>query len=129
MLLGEPVDSLMKDRDSPPLSDRTRASSGAETRCCPARSRFEVGWAGLFTTQLGDILRKTQIGEAGGEPRAERSPSAAFVSDRVAENLANFLFSAVAMAACAELKLGFDVVFEVSDQELSHDIMISLCWA
>lgn len=72
-------------------------------------------------------MRKTQTGEAGGEPRAERCPSAAFVSDRVAENLADFLFSAKTMTSCAVLKLGLHVVFEASNQELSHDIMISPC--
>jgi hypothetical protein len=92
---------------------------------CRARSRFEVGVASLFTAQLGNILRETHSGEAGREPRAERWLGFAFVPDRVAEDLADFLLSAVTMTACAALKLGLYVVVEMSDQELSHGDMIS----
>ncbi len=90
-----------------------------------SRSRFEVGWPGLFTAQLGNILRETQTSEASREPRTERCLSAALLSDRVAEDLADFFFSAMTVTACATLELGFQVVVEVSDQELSHDDMIS----
>jgi hypothetical protein len=74
--------------------------------------------------QLGNILCKTQAGEAGHEPRAERHLSAALVPNRVAEDLADLLFNSAIMTVCAVLKLGFYIVVKVSDQELSHGSMM-----
>src|SRR5262245_60940426 len=101
----------------PPRSDRARAASGPRPRWCPARSRFEIGWTRLLASQLGNVLRQTQSGEAGSDPRAEGCPCAPLVPDRVAQDLADFLFGAAAVAACAALEFGLDVVVEVSDQE------------
>src|SRR5215208_2046958 len=96
-------------RGTPPRSDRARDASGPRPRWCPARSRFEIGWTGLLAAQLGNILRETQSGEAGSDPRAERSLGGALVPHRVAEDLPDLLFRAAAMAACAALELGLYV--------------------
>jgi len=49
-----------------------------------------------------------------------------FFVDGGAQNVADFLFHAAAVAAGAALEAGFDGVFEIADDELGHiDIMIS----
>ncbi|MFY9821773.1 MAG: hypothetical protein WAM82_10330 [Thermoanaerobaculia bacterium] len=70
----------------------------------------------MFTAQLGDFLRETQTGEAGRESRTEPCLGDPLLLDRVAENLADFLFRAVTMTACASLKLELHVVVEVPNE-------------
>ena len=50
----------------------------------------------------------------------------ALVADRIAEDLPDFLFQGVAVTAGAKLQFGLHVVVEVSNQELSHDPMVSI---
>jgi len=78
-----------------------------------------------LTAELGNLLGKTQSGEAGGEPRAERCPGTTLLPDCIAEDLPDFLFRAVAVTASADLKLGLYVVVEVANQKLSHAAMIA----
>ena len=78
-----------------------------------------------MAAQLRNILCEAQTGEAIGEPGAERCPGHILISDRVAEDLTNLLFRAAAVTACATLKLGFYIVVEVPDQELSHGVTIA----
>ena len=124
------IEVVHMDSGGRPSSHATTIGSGsrrirAETTLVSSTITIRSRLGEPVNAQLGNILRKTQTGEAGSEPRAEQCPSAALVPDRVAEDLADFLFSAVTMAACAALKLGLHVVFEVSDQELSHGAMIA----
>lgn len=83
------------------------------------RSRLKVGRAGLFPTQLGNVLRQPETGEASDQLGAERCPRNIFVSDGIAKDFADLLLGALPMTTRTALKLGFHVFFEVPDQDLS----------
>jgi hypothetical protein len=53
---------------------------------------LEIERSGRVTTQLRDLLAKTDAGETGSETRTKGRLSAAGIPDRVAENVPNFFF-------------------------------------
>jgi hypothetical protein len=75
-----------------------------------------------LAAHLGDVLHETHTGETGGEPGAERGRVTALIPDRVAEDLANFLFRAPTMAAGTEAKLRLHIIVELSYEKLAHEI-------
>jgi hypothetical protein len=72
------------------------------------------------TAKLRNLLVETNSGEAGGNPRPERLARSTLTPDRVAEDVADLLLGAAAVAASAPLELDLDFVVELADQELSH---------
>ena len=70
-------------------------------------------------------MRQTHTRKAGSQPRAECGRGAAFVSDRVAEDLTNFFLSAATVAACAALQPDLHVFVELADQELVDALLSS----
>ena len=70
--------------------------------------------------QLRDLCVETIPAEPSGNPRSERSLNGSFAPDGVPKDLPNLLFRAAPMPLRAPLELGFYVVIQLTDQQLSH---------
>jgi hypothetical protein len=73
-----------------------------------------------------DVLVQTDALEALPQAAAERSGGAFLSPHGIAENVAHLFLHAVAVAICLTPESSLDVFFEVSDDELSHEILPEL---
>jgi hypothetical protein len=83
-----------------------------------------MGRAHRVPPELRNVLRKSDPIESRSDPRAEPDRRLAFMAHGVAKDLSNLFLSASAMAAGTALELCLDVVVELSDQDLSHKMMM-----
>ena len=58
--------------------------------------------------------------EHGSDLRAQSTLRTRFILDRIAQNVANFLFHGAAVADRAPLQLALDRIFQVANNDLGH---------
>src|SRR5882672_2467860 len=66
--------------------------------------------------------RQTRAAEQRGNFRAQPLATADFLLRGIAQNFADFLFHAAAVTLGTALQFNFYLVFEISDQNLSHGL-------
>ena len=75
----------------------------------------------LLAAQFLDIAVKADAGEALLQTAAQRRRRSRLATHRIAQDVANLLLHAAAVAAGASLQQGFDVFFKIPDDQLGHE--------
>jgi uncharacterized phage protein (TIGR02218 family) len=75
----------------------------------------------LLAAQFLDIAVKADAGEALLQTTAQRRRRSRLATHRIAQDVANLLLHAAAVAAGASLQQGFDVFFKITHDKLGHE--------
>jgi len=78
------------------------------------------------SAHLADVFLQPDARKALAQPAPQWGNGSFLAADRIAEDVADFLFHAAAMAASAALKANFNTRFQVSDDELSNRTVTSI---
>jgi hypothetical protein len=76
-----------------------------------------------LAAQLRDLLVEPEARKPRLEARAERLRGNPLALDRIAQDVAHLLFRAAAMPPGALLQLCLDVLVEITNHDLSHELI------